>query len=171
MTKKLPKGPTLHLNLKYGKVVCRLFQEIAPNHVKRIIELVEEKSYDNVVFHRVIDGFMAQTGDVQYGNKLKKYSKDHCGMGGSIKLNLNQEFSDIPFDEGVLGMARSQDPNSANSQFFIMLDEGHFLNNNYTVFGKVTRGMKNVHKIKKGDANLNGSVDDPDEIISAHIKF
>ena len=117
MTKKLPKGPTLHLNLKYGKVVCRLFQEIAPNHVKRIIELVEEKSYDNVVFHRVIDGFMAQTGDVQYGNKLKKYSKDHCGMGGSSKLNLNQEFSDIPFDEGVLGMARSQDPNSANSQF------------------------------------------------------
>ena len=139
--------------------------------MKRIIELVEEKSYDNVVFHRVIDGFMAQTGDVQYGNKLKKYSKDHCGMGGSSKLNLNQEFSDIPFDEGVLGMARSQDPNSANSQFFIMLDEGHFLNNNYTVFGKVTRGMKNVHKIKKGDANLNGSVDDPDEIISAHIKF
>ena len=170
MTKKLPKGPTLHLKLKYGKVVCRLFQEIAPNHVKRIIELVEEKSYDNVVFHRVIDGFMAQTGDVQYGNKLKKYSKDHCGMGGSSKVNLNQEFSDIPFDEGVLGMARSQDPNSANSQFFIMLDEGHFLNNNYTVFGKVTRGMKNVHKIKKGDANLNGSVDDPDEIISAHIK-
>ncbi|MFL2812781.1 MAG: peptidylprolyl isomerase [Paracoccaceae bacterium] len=171
MSKKLPKGPTLHLSLKYGKVVCRLFQEIAPNHVKRIIELVEDKSYDNVVFHRVIDGFMAQTGDVQYGNKLKKYSKDHCGMGGSSKLNLNQEFSDIPFEEGILGMARSQDPNSANSQFFIMLDQGHFLNNNYTVFGKVTRGMKSVHKIKKGDANLNGSVDDPDEIISAHIKY
>ena len=171
MTKKLPKGPTLYLNLKYGKVVCRLFHEIAPNHVKRVIELVEDKSYDNVVFHRVIDDFMAQTGDVQYGNKFKKYSKDHCGMGGSSKLNLKQEFSDIPFDEGILGMARSQDPNSANSQFFIMLNEGYFLNNNYTVFGKVTRGMKNVHKIKKGDANLNGSVDDPDVIISAHIKF
>ena len=171
MSKKLPKGPSLYLNLKYGKVICRLFEEIAPNHVKRIIELVEEKSYNNVVFHRVIDGFMAQTGDVQYGNKLKHYSKDHCGMGGSSKQNLSHEFSDIPFDEGILGMARSQDPNSANSQFFIMLKEGHFLNNNYTVFGKVTKGMKNVHKIKKGDSNLNGSVDDPDEIISANIKY
>ncbi len=139
--------------------------------MKRIIELVEDKSYDNVVFHRVIEGFMAQTGDVQFGNKLQGFSKDRCGMGGSSKSNLKHEFSDIPFDKGILGMARSQDPNSANSQFFIMLNEGYFLNNNYTVFGKVTRGMKNVHKIKKGDANLNGSVDDPDEIISAHIKF
>tara|TARA_A100001011_G_scaffold303715_1_gene317874 strand:+ start:1170 stop:1685 length:516 start_codon:yes stop_codon:yes gene_type:complete len=171
MTKKLPKGPSLHLNLKYGKVICRLFKEIAPNHVNRIIELVDEKAYNNVVFHRVIDGFMAQTGDVQYGNKSKEYLKDRCGMGGSSKLNLDNEFNDIPFDEGILGMARSQDPNSANSQFFIMLEEGHFLNGNYTVFGKVTRGMKNVHKIKKGDSSLNGSVDDPDEILSAYIKF
>ena len=171
MTKKLPKGPSLHLSLKYGKVICRLFQEIAPNHVNRIIELVEEKAYNNVVFHRVIDGFMAQTGDVQYGNKSKEYSKERCGMGGSSKLNLNNEFNDIPFDEGILGMARSQDPNSANSQFFIMLEKGHFLNGNYTVFGKVTRGMKNVHKIKKGDSDLNGSVDGPDEILSANIKF
>ena len=171
MTKKLPKGPSLHLSLKCGKVICRLFQEIAPNHVNRIIELVEEKAYNNVVFHRVIDGFMAQTGDVQYGNKSKEYSKERCGMGGSSKLNLNNEFNDIPFDEGILGMARSQDPNSANSQFFIMLEKGHFLNGNYTVFGKVTRGMKNVHKIKKGNSDLNGSVDEPDEILSAIIKF
>ena len=171
MTKKLPKGPSLHLQLKTGKVICRLFEDIAPNHVKRIIELVEDGSYNNVVFHRVIEGFMAQTGDVQYGNKLKKFSKDHCGMGGSSKSNLTQEFSDIPFDKGVLGMARSQDLNSANSQFFIMLEDGHFLNGNYTVIGKVTKGMKTVHNIRKGNPNLNGSVDDPDEIITAQIKY
>ena len=120
--------------------------------MKRIIELVEDKSYDNVVFHRVIEGFMAQTGDVQFGNKLQGFSKDRCGMGGSSKSNLKQEFSDIPFDKGILGMARSQDPDSANSQFFIMLEDGHFLNGNYTVFVKVNRGMNNVHKIKKGNA-------------------
>ncbi len=171
MSKKTPKEPFLHLNLKHGKVICRLFSDIAPNHVKRIIELVEDKSYDNVVFHRVIEGFMAQTGDVQFGNKLQGFSKDRCGMGGSSKSNLKQEFSDIPFDKGILGMARSQDPNSANSQFFIMLEDGHFLNGNYTVFGKVTRGMNNVHKIKKGNAELNGSVDDPDEIVTAKIKY
>ena len=171
MSKKTPKEPSLHLRLKHGKVICRLFSDIAPNHVKRIIELVEDKSYDNVVFHRVIEGFMAQTGDVKYGNKLQGFSKDRCGMGGSSKSNLNQEFSDIPFDKGILGMARSQDPNSANSQFFIMLEDGHFLNGNYTVFGKVTRGMNNVHKIKKGNAELNGSVDDPDEIVTAKIKY
>ena len=139
--------------------------------MKRIIELVEDKYYDNVVFHRVIEGFMAQTGDVQYGNKLQGFSKDRCGMGGSSKSNLKQEFSDIPFDKGTLGMARSQDPNSANSQFFIMLEDGHYLNGNYTVFGKVTRGMNNVYKIKKGDSELNGSVDDPDEIVTAKIKY
>ena len=171
MSKKTPKEPSLHLNLKHGQVICRLFSDIAPNHVKRIIELVEDKSYDNVVFHRVIEGFMAQTGDVQFGNKLQGFSKDRCGMGGSSKSNLKQEFSDIPFDKGILGMARSQDPDSANSQFFIMLEDGHFLNGNYTVFGKVTRGMNNVHKIKKGNAELNGSVDDPDEIVTAKIKY
>ena len=171
MSKKLSKGPSLHLNLKHGKITCRLFSDIAPNHVKRIIELVEDKSYDKVVFHRVIEGFMAQTGDVQYGNKLKGFSKDRCGMGGSSKSNLKQEFSDIPFDKGILGMARSQDPNSANSQFFIMLEDGHFLNGNYTVFGKVTRGMNNVHKIKKGNSELNCSVDDPDEILTEKIKY
>ena len=170
MVKKLPKGPTLYLKLKDGTVVCRLFQEIAPNHVNRIRELVNDGSYNNVVFHRVIDGFMAQTGDVSFGNKEKNYVPERCGTGGSENDDLAQEFSDLPFDKGVLGMARSQNPDSANSQFFIMLAEGHFLNGNYTVFGKVTKGIKFVDRIKKGDSNLNGTVQDPDMIISASIK-
>ena len=170
MVKKLPKGPTLYLRLKDGTVVCRLFQEIAPKHVERIRELVDSGSYDNVVFHRVIEGFIAQTGDILFGNKKKNYVPESCGTGGSDKANLAQEFSDVPFDRGVLGMARSQSPDSANSQFFIMLAEGHFLNGNYTVFGKVTKGIKFVDGIKKGDSNLNGAVQDPDMIISASIK-
>ena len=170
MVKKLPKGPTLYLKLKDGTVVCRLFQEIAPKHVERIRELVDIGSYNNVVFHRVIEGFMAQTGDILFGNKKKNYVPESCGTGGSEKANLTQEFSDVPFDRGVLGMARSQSPDSANSQFFIMLAEGHFLNGNYTVFGKVTKGIKFVDGIKKGDSNLNGAVQDPDMIISVSIK-
>ena len=154
-----------------GTIEIELMENISPNHVKQIIYLVNNKKYDGVVFHRVIEGFMAQTGDVQFGNIFLEFSPDMVGRGGSDLDDLKSEFNDIPFDRGVVGMARAQNPNSANSQFFIMLDEGHFLNKNYTVFEKVTRGMKNVHKIKKGDANLNGSVDDPDEIISAHIKF
>ena len=170
MANKLPKGPSLYLKLQNGTVVCRLFKEIAPNHIQRITELVQAGLYNSVVFHRVIDGFMAQTGDVLYGNKEKNYTPNRCGTGGSEYPNLKQEFSDMPFDRGVLGMARSQDPNSANSQFFIMLQEGHFLNGNYTVFGKVTRGMKFVDAIKKGDANDNGTVENPDKIISARVK-
>ena len=170
MAKKLPIGPTLYLNLKEGVVVCRLFRTVAPQHVMRITELVNEGLYNNVVFHRVIEGFMAQTGDVLFGNKEKNFTPDRCGTGGSEKPNLVQEFSKIPFDRGVLGMARSQDPNSANSQFFIMLNDGHFLNGNYTVFGKVTKGMKFVDRITKGDPDLNGSVEKPDEIVSASIK-
>ena len=159
MSKKLPKGPTLYLNLKYGKVVCRLFQEIAPNHVKRIIELVEEKSYDNVVFHRVIDGFMAQTGDVKFGNVANKYEPSMVGRGGSQLPDIKAEFSNEAFDRGIVGMARSQNPNSANSQFFIMLEDGHFLNGQYTVFGKVISGMAVVDTIKKGDQANNGMID------------
>tara|TARA_B100000579_G_scaffold90628_1_gene71477 strand:- start:751 stop:1263 length:513 start_codon:yes stop_codon:yes gene_type:complete len=170
MAKKLPEGPSLYLELQNGTVVCRLFKEIAPNHIQRITELVQAGLYNSVVFHRVIDGFMAQTGDVLYGNKEKNYAPNRCGTGGSEHPNLKQEFSDMPFDRGVLGMARSQDPNSANSQFFIMLQEGHFLNGNYTVFGKVTRGMKFVDAIKKGDANDNGTVENPDKIVSARVK-
>ena len=170
MSKKTPKEPSLHLNLKHGKVICRLFSDIAPNHVKRIIELVEDKAYDNVVFHRVIEGFMAQTGDVQFGNKLQGFSKDRCGMGGSSKSNLKQEFSDIPFDKGVLGMARSQDPNSANSQFFIMFQPAPHLNNNYTVFGKVSSGMEVLSKIKRGDLKKNGAVDNPDFMKKVYLE-
>ncbi len=170
MARKLPKGPSLYLKLKDGIVVCRLFEEIAFNHVERIIELVNAGSYNNVVFHRVIEGFMAQTGDVLFGNHEENFDLDRCGTGSSEKPNLVQEFSDLPFDRAVLGMARSQDPNSANSQFFIMLQDGHFLNSNYTVFGKVTRGMKFVDRIKKGDSNLNGAVENPDMIISAWMK-
>ncbi len=170
MSKKLPKGPSLYLRLRDGTVVCRLFKEVAPNHVERISELVRDGSYDGVVFHRVIDGFMAQTGDVLFGNEQKNFDPDRCGTGGSKKPDLVQEFSDIPFDRGVLGMARSQEPNSANSQFFIMLEEGHFLNGNYTAFGRVTRGMKFVDGIKRGDSNQNGSVENPDKIISASLK-
>ena len=170
MVKKLPKGPSLYLKLESGVVICRLFNEIAPNHVKRITELVNEGLYDNVVFHRVIEGFMAQTGDVLFGNKQSNYLPERCGTGGSEKLDLFQEFSDIQFDRGILGMARSQDPNSANSQFFIMLQEGHFLNGDYTVFGKVTKGIKFVDQIKKGDSNQNGAVENPDKIVLALIK-
>ena len=167
MTKKLPKGPSLHLNLKYGKVICRLFQDIAPNHVKRIIELVEEKSYNNVVFHRVIDGFMAQTGDVKFGNSSSKnFDLKRAGMGGSDLPDLPAEFNDLPHLKGTVSMARSSDPNSANSQFFICFDQAPFLDRQYTVFGKVIEGMEFVDKIKRGDSDNNGSVSDPDKIIS-----
>ena len=170
MSKKTPKEPSLHLNLKHGKVICKLFNDIAPNHVKRIIELVEDKSYDNVVFHRVIEGFMAQTGDVKFGNSNSKdFNLTLAGTGGSDMPDLNSEFSDIPHDRGVLSAARSADPNSANSQFFICFQPAPHLDRQYTVFGKVTKGMEFVDKIKKGDPN-SGSVSNPDKIISIKIK-
>ena len=167
MSKKTPKEPSLHLNLKHGKVICRLFSDIAPNHVKRIIELVEDKSYDNVVFHRVIEGFMAQTGDVQFGKSdSSNFDLNRAGMGGSDLPDLKQEFSGLPHDRGTLSMARSSDPNSANSQFFICFKPAPFLDRQYTVFGKVIEGMEFVDKIKRGDENNNGSVSNPDKIIS-----
>ena len=122
------------------KVVVELMPDVAPNHVARIKELAREGYYDNVPFHRVIEGFMAQTGDGQHGN----------GTGGSSKPNLKQEFSDLPYDRGVLGMARTSDPNSANSQFFITFAPSHFLNGQYTVFGRVIDGMETVDAIKRG---------------------
>ena len=165
MTKKLPKGPTLHINLKYGKVVCRLFQEIAPNHVKRIIELVEEKSYDNVVFHRVIDGFMAQTGDVKFGNsKSSDFNLSLAGTGGSNLPDLKAEFSDIAHTRGVLSAARSADPNSANSQFFICFNDCSFLDGQYSVWGQVIKGMEFVDNITRGEPPQN-----PDKIIKMEI--
>ena len=155
------------LKLKDGDVKIELFQDVAPNHVKRIKELANSGKYDNVVFHRVIDGFMAQTGDVKFGNsESKEFDLRRAGMGGSDMPDLEQEFNSLPHDRGTLSMARAQDPNSANSQFFICFQPAPFLDRQYTVFGKVIEGMEFVDKIKRGDQNNNGAVTDPDKIIS-----
>ena len=155
------------LKLKDGDVKIELFEDIAPNHVKRIKKLANDGQYNNVVFHRVIDGFMAQTGDVKFGNsESKEFDLRRAGMGGSDLPDLQQEFSSLPHDRGTLSMARSSDPNSANSQFFICFKPAPFLDRQYTVFGKVLEGMEFVDKIKRGDGDNNGSVSDPDKIIS-----
>ena len=155
------------LKLKDGDVKIELFEDVAPNHVKRIKELANGGKYDNVVFHRVIDGFMAQTGDVKFGNSTSgDFDLKRAGMGGSDLPDLKQEFSSVPHDRGTLSMARSSDPDSANSQFFICFKPAPFLDRQYTVFGKVLEGMELVDKIKRGDDSNNGSVSDPDKIIS-----
>ena len=155
------------LKLKDGDVKIELFADVAPNRVKRIQELANSGKYDGVVFHRVIDGFMAQTGDVQFGNSSSdNFDLGRAGMGGSDLPDLNQEFNSLPHERGTLSMARSSDPNSANSQFFICFKAAPFLDRQYTVFGKVIEGMDIVDKIKRGDENNNGSVSDPDKIIS-----
>ena len=155
------------LKLKDGDIKIELFEDVAPNHVKRIKQLAQEGKYDGVVFHRVIDGFMAQTGDVKFGNSSNdEFDLKRAGMGGSDLPDLKEEFSDLPHERGTLSMARSQDPNSANSQFFICFKESAFLDRQYTVFGKVIEGMDLVDKIKRGDSDNNGSVSDPDKIIS-----
>jgi peptidyl-prolyl cis-trans isomerase B (cyclophilin B) len=155
------------LKLKDGDVKIELFEDVAPNHVKRIKELADSGQYDNVVFHRVIDGFMAQTGDVKFGNSESgDFDLRRAGMGGSDLPDLKQEFSSVPHDRGTLSMARSSDPDSANSQFFICFKPAPFLDRQYTVFGKVLEGMEFVDMIKRGDENNNGSVSDPDKIIS-----
>ena len=154
------------LKLKDGDVKIEMFPDVAPNHVKRITELANSGKYDNVVFHRVIDGFMAQTGDVRFGNSSSSdFNLQRAGMGGSDLPDLKEEFNDIPHERGTVSMARSSDPNSANSQFFICFEPAPYLDRNYTVFGKVIEGMEFVDKIKKGDGP-NGSVSDPDKIIS-----
>ena len=159
------------LKLKDGDVKIELFEDVAPNHVKRIKELANSGKYDNVVFHRVIDGFMAQTGDVKFGNsESKDFDLRRAGMGGSDFPDLAQEFNSLPHDRGTLSMARAQDPNSANSQFFICFQPAPFLDRQYTVFGKVLEGMEFVDKIKRGDQNNNGSVTDPDKIISFKLQ-
>ena len=155
------------LKLKDGDVKIEFFEDVAPNHVKRIKELAKEGKYDGVVFHRVIDGFMAQTGDVQFGNSSNdNFNLSRAGTGNSDLPDLKEEFNDLPHQRGTLSMARSQDPNSANSQFFICFKEASFLDRQYTVFGKVLEGMDLVDKIKRGDQSNNGSVSDPDKIIS-----
>ena len=152
------------LKLTYGDVEIKLFNDVAPNHVERFLSLVKDKKYDGVVFHRVIDGFMAQTGDIQHGSS-KNFNPSLVGTGGSSLPDLKAEFSDLPHLRGTLSMARSADLNSANSQFFICLDAAPHLDRQYSVFGQVTKGMEFVDKIKKG-AGPNGSVQDPDKIIS-----
>ena len=151
------------LKLKDGDVKIELYEDVAPNHVKRIKELANSGQYDNVVFHRVIDGFMAQTGDVQFGNSSSEnFDLRRAGTGNSNLPDLKQEFNDLPHVRGTLSMARTSDPNSANSQFFICFnDEASYLDRQYTVFGKVIEGMEFVDKIKKGEP-----ASDPDKIIS-----
>ena len=150
------------LKLKNGDVKIELFPDKAPNHVKRIKQLASEGKYDGVVFHRVIDGFMAQTGDVQFGNSSNdNFNIRRAGTGGSDLPDLKEEFSDLPHQKGTLSMARSQDPNSANSQFFICFEAASFLDKQYTVFGKVIEGMEFVDKIKRGEP-----ASEPDKIIS-----
>jgi peptidylprolyl isomerase len=132
-----------------GEVVVEMLPDVAPRHVEQIKALARAGEYDNVVFHRVIEGFMAQTGDVQHGKAGGATGR--AGTGGSDRGNVPAEFSKLPFDRGVVGMARSQSPNSGNSQFFIMFKEGHFLNGQYTVWGRVLSGMEHVDAIPRGE--------------------
>src|SRR5215813_7658743 len=150
---------TLLIDTVHGQIVIKLRNDIAPEHAERIKTLAREKFYDNVPFHRVIAGFMAQTGDGQNGN----------GTGGSKYPNLQAEFSNVPFKRGVVGAARTNDPNSANSQFFIMYADGAFLNGKYTVVGEVLSGMEIVDKLKKGSQANNGTVSDPDRMVTVRV--
>ena len=155
---KMEPENTLYLDLKDGRVIIRLRPDLAPKHVAQIKTLAKRGFYDGIVFHRVIAGFMAQTGD-----------PTGTGAGGSNLPNIPSEFTVEPFRRGTLGMARASDPNSANSQFFIMFGDGSFLNGQYTVFGEVVQGMDVVDKIKKGDSNANGKVTSPDRIIKLQL--
>ena len=158
------------LKLKDGDVKIELFEDVAPNHVKRIKELADSGKYDNVVFHRVIDGFMAQSGDVKYGNlDTGSYNRKLVGTGGSDYPDLKAEFSELPHERGTLSMARSNNPDSANSQFFICFKAAPYLDRQYTVFGKVIKGMEFIDMIKRGEGS-NGEVENPDKILSISSK-
>ena len=159
---------TMIITLKDGDVVVALRPDLAPKHVEQIKKLVRGGEYDNVAFHRVIDGFMAQTGDVQFADMEDGFNPQRAGTGGSSLPDLPAEFSSEPYLRGIVGMARSQDPNSANSQFFIMFAPNPGLNNQYTVVGEVESGMEHVDAIKKGDG-ANGEVSDPDRMIKVRI--
>ena len=160
---------TLVITLKDGDVTIALRPDLAPKHVEQIKALAREGAYDNVAFHRVIDGFMAQTGDVQYGDLEDGYDASAAGMGSSSKPDLPAEFSNEPFVRGTVGMARSQNPNSGNSQFFITFGDASFLNGQYTVVGAVENGMDFVDNIKKGDEASNGSVTGPDRMVKVRV--
>ena len=171
LTNKLQaKEELMIMKLKDGDVVIELYTSIAPKHVERFKKLAKEKKYDGVVFHRVIDGFMAQTGDVEFGNSNSaKFNLNRAGTGASEYPDLKAEFSEIPHERGTLSMARSNNPNSANSQFFICFQSAPHLDRQYTVFGKVIKGMEFVDLIKRGSGS-NGEVSDPDKIISLSEK-
>jgi cyclophilin family peptidyl-prolyl cis-trans isomerase len=156
---------TIILTLKDGEVVIELLADVAPKHAERMKQLARDKAYDNVAFHRVIDGFMAQTGDVENANmESPNYNPRRAGTGGSKYPDLPAEFSKLPHDRGTLGAARSQNPNSANSQFFINFRDNHFLNGQYTVYGRVISGMEHVDKIVKGEPPAN-----PDRMITVRV--
>lgn len=164
-------GPNLVIEVAgstTGTITIDMASDVAPNHVAQITALAQEGAYDGVVFHRVIDGFMTQTGDVEFGRQGGDLSA--AGMGGSTKPDLAAEFSSVSFDRGVVGMARSMDPNSANSQFFIMFAPAPHLDGQYTVVGKVISGMEVVDAIKKGDQNNNGAVTDPDYMAKVTVQ-
>ena len=170
ITTKVMSENIMILKLTYGEVEIELFPDKAPNHVKRFKQLAGEGKYDGVVFHRVIDGFMAQTGDVKFGNSSSPdFNLSLAGTGGSDLPDLKAEFTDIAHTRGVLSAARSANPDSANSQFFICFDSAPHLDRQYSAFGKVIKGMEFVDKIKKGDPN-SGAVSDPDKIISIKVK-
>ncbi|WP_378943568.1 peptidylprolyl isomerase [Paracoccus sp. R86501] len=155
---------TIIITLKDGPVVIELLSDVAPKHAERMKELARAGAYDNVAFHRVIDGFMAQTGDVANANMEKDYNPGRAGTGGSDKPDLPAEFSKLPHDRGTIGAARSANPNSANSQFFINFNDNHFLNGQYTVYGRVISGMEHVNKIQRGEPPVN-----PDRMISVKV--
>ena len=160
---------TMIITTKDGDITIALRPDLAPKHVEQIKALARAGEYDNVAFHRVREEFMAQTGDVQHGDLNDGYSAEMAGTGGSERPDLPAEFSQEPFVRGTVGMARAQDPDSANSQFFIMLAPNPGLNGQYTVVGNVTDGMDVVDKIKKGDASMNGVVADPDRMMKVRI--
>ena len=169
-TNSIAKENIMILKTKYGEVQIELFPEKAPKHVERFKKLADEGKYDNVVFHRVIEGFMAQSGDVKFGNSSSSdFNLSLAGTGGSDLPNLKAEFSDIAHTRGTLSAARSSDPNSANSQFFICFNSAPHLDRQYSAFGKVIKGMEFIDMIKKGDPN-SGSVSEPDKIISLRSK-
>ena len=155
---------TIIITLKDGEVVIELLADVAPKHAERMKALARAKAYDNVCFHRVIDGFMAQTGDVANGNMEQNFNLRRAGTGGSDHPDLPAEFSKLPHDRGTIGAARSQNPNSANSQFFINFSNNHFLNGQYTVYGRVISGMEHVDKITRGEPPAN-----PDRMITVRV--
>jgi len=163
------ENPKIILKTIHGDVKIELFKDVAPNHVNRILELSKNGKYDGVAFHRVIDGFMAQTGDVQHGNTKNNFNPTMVGTGGSDLPDLKAEFNNIPHERGTLSMARSQNPDSANSQFFICFDKAPPLDRQYTAFGKVLEGMEFIDKIKRG-APGSGAVSNPDIIVSITVQ-